>query len=182
MSPTYSGVVNRNQELLKHQADNFANAAPNKHTANILPNLINEELSIPMKQQGYLNMYNGIDVLQTRDYIKISTSTFIKKIPEKYLSSWVNIFTTMTDPPTPLPLDPTCIKKFNTAHGDPDINVQEKLATTLQLSYRCGVGKLIWAMTTTSPDLACTTVKLSQANCGPHKHHYYHLKHAIKYL
>jgi hypothetical protein len=32
----YSGVVNGNQVLLKHQVDNFAIATPDGHTANIL--------------------------------------------------------------------------------------------------------------------------------------------------
>ena len=52
----------------------------------------------------------------------------------------------------------------------------------MQLTYRCGVGELIWAMTTTCPDLAYARVKLSQANCCPHDHHYHGVKHALKYL
>ncbi len=178
----YSGVVNGNQVLLKHQVNNFAIAVPDEHTANILLNLIDKELPIPMKRQGYLDMYNGIGVLQTRDYIKISTITFIKKIYEKYLSSWMNNFTTMTDWPIPLPLGPNWIKKFNAAIGDPDSNIQKKLATTMQLSYHCSVGKLIWAMMTTCPDLAYTAIKLAHANCGPYKHHYHGLKQVLKYL
>ena len=127
-------------------------------------------------------MFYGIDVLQTRDYIKISSSTFINKISEKYLSSWMHNFMTMSDWPTPLPLDPTWTKKFNAAIGNLNSIVQKKLATSMQLSYRCGIGELIWAsMTTTCPDLAYAAVKLSQANCCPHKHHYHGLKHTLKY-
>ncbi len=37
-------------------------------------------------------------------------------------------------------------------------------------------------MTTTCPDLAYTAVKLSQANCAPHEHHYHGLRHALKYI
>ena len=57
-------------------------------------------------------MYNGFDVLRT---LKISTTTFINKICEKYLSSWMHNFTTTEDRPTPLPSDPTWLKKFNVA-------------------------------------------------------------------
>jgi hypothetical protein len=178
----YSGIINGNCVLLKQQVDDFAIAAPDKHTANILLDLIDNELSIPMKCQGYLNMYNGINVLQTRDYIKISTLTFIKKISEKYLSTWMNDFTTTTDCPTPLPSDPNWTKKFNAAIGDSDSTAQKRLATSMQLSYGCGVGKLIWAMKTTRPDLAYTAVELSQATCCLHEHHYHDLKHALKYL
>jgi len=168
MTPTvhepclYSGTINGKRTLLKRQVDDFAIAAPDERTANILLDLIDDELSIPMKRQGYLDMYNGIDVIQTRDYIKISTTTFIDKICAKYLSSWMQNFTTTDDRPTPLPSDPTWLKKFNSAIGNPNPDVQKKLAKTMQLTYRCGVGELIWAMTTTHPDLAYTSVKLSQ--------------------
>jgi hypothetical protein len=127
-------------------------------------------------------MYNGIDVLQTRDYIKISTTTFIDKICEKYLSSWMHNFITTEDRPTPLPSDPTWLKKFNATIGNPDPDVQKKRSKSMQLTYRCGVGELIFAMTTTRPDLAYASVKLSQAICCPHEHHYHGVKHALKYL
>jgi hypothetical protein len=30
------------------------------------------KLLIPIKRQGYLDMYNGVDILQTRHYIRIN--------------------------------------------------------------------------------------------------------------
>jgi hypothetical protein len=50
------------------------------------------------------------------------------------------------------------------------------------LSYRSGVGKLIWAMTMCWPDLAFASVKLSQANACLHDHHFHGVKHCLKYL
>ena len=52
----------------------------------------------------------------------------------------------------------------------------------MELTYRAGVGELIWAMTTTRPDLAFASVKLSQANYAPAATHFHGLKHALKYL
>ena len=52
----------------------------------------------------------------------------------------------------------------------------------MQINYRAGVGELIWAMTTCRPDIAFSSVKLSQSNSSPHEHHYHGLKHTIKYL
>jgi hypothetical protein len=66
----YSGIVNGNRVLLKRQVYDFAIAMPNKHIATILLDLIDKELSISMKRQGYLDMFNGIKVLQTHDYIR----------------------------------------------------------------------------------------------------------------
>jgi hypothetical protein len=84
--------------------------------------------------------------------------------------------------PTPFPLDPTWMKKFDAATGDWDKKFQAKLAKEIKLSYRSGVGELIWAMTTCHPDLAYVAVKLSQSNHCSHEHHYHGLRHALKYL
>jgi len=52
----------------------------------------------------------------------------------------------------------------------------------MQIKYRGSVGELIWAMTTCRPDIAFTSVKLSQSNSRPAEIHYHGLKHAIRYL
>ncbi len=122
------------QELLE---GNLAIAAPDERTANILLDLIEDELSIPMKRQGYLDMYNDIDVIQTWDYIKILSNSFFEKIRKKYLNSWMQNFTSTKDRPTLLPTDPTWFKKFNVAVGDPDPKVQAKLAKKMQLTPGC---------------------------------------------
>ena len=57
-----------------------------------------------------------------------------------------------------------------------------RLAKTMSISYRSGVGELIWAMTTCHPDIAYAGVKLSQANACPHEHHFHGVKHVLKYL
>ncbi len=92
-----------------------------------LLDMIDEFLFIPMKRQGFLDMYNGVDVLQIWDYIKISCTTFINKICKKYLTSWMQSYTTTADRPTPLPTDPAWYKGFNTAIGNPDAKHQAQL-------------------------------------------------------
>ncbi len=62
----------RAMPLLWCQVDDFAIAVPDIHTTNILLNKINDYLFTPVKSQGYLNMYIGIDITQTRYYIIIS--------------------------------------------------------------------------------------------------------------
>jgi hypothetical protein len=178
----YLSVVDRKGVIFKRRVVNIAIAAPDERMTNILLDLIDHELSIPMKRQGYLDMYNGIDVNQTRDYIKILSKSFIDKICKKYLKSWVQHFTSTEDPPTPLPTDPTWFKKFNAAVGNSDPKVQDELAKKMQLTYQCSAGELISAITTTRPDLAFASVKLSQTNAAAVKHNYHGVKHALKYL
>ena len=83
----YLGNIAGTLIIFKRQVDDFAIAAPDKQTANILLDLIDEQLSIPLKWQGLLNMFNGIDVAQTKDYIKVSCHTYINKFCEKYLNT-----------------------------------------------------------------------------------------------
>ncbi len=56
---------------------------------------------------------------------------------------------------------------------------QLQLATKMEIKYKGGIGKLIWAMTTCRPGIAFTSVKHSQSNLAPAEHHYHGLKHAI---
>jgi len=77
--------------------------------------MIDERLKIPIKRQGYLDMYNGVDISQTRHYIKI-----IDKIFEPYLATWMKTAYPSPARSTPLPSDPTWLKKFNAVIGDPD--------------------------------------------------------------
>jgi hypothetical protein len=64
----YSGVINGNHVIFMQQVDNFAISAPDAHTADVLLDMLDNRLTIPIKRQGRLDMYNGIDILQTRHY------------------------------------------------------------------------------------------------------------------
>jgi hypothetical protein len=178
----YSGTINNQRILFMQQVDDFAIAAPDEQTSEILMDLIDDKLTIPIKRQGYLDMYNGIDVLQTQHYIKLSVTTFIEKVFEPYFKTWMKMCYPMSNRATPLPSDQQWLRKFNAAIGDPDPKVQAQLAKSMQLTYRSGVGKLIWAITTCRPDLAYTSIKLSQSNSCPHELHFHGLKHALKFL
>jgi len=128
----YSGVIAGQLVVFKRQVDDFAIAAPDEWTANILLDMIDDQLSIPLKRQGLHDMFNGIDVTQTRDYIKIDCHSYINKFCEKYLDTWLNKVPMTENRPTPLPTDATWIKKFNAAIGSSDPKEQSRLAATMQ--------------------------------------------------
>ena len=72
------------------QVDDFAIAAPDQCTANILTDLLDNQLTMPFKRQGLLDMFNGVDVVQTKHYIKLDCHTYIEKLSAKYLATWMN--------------------------------------------------------------------------------------------
>jgi hypothetical protein len=47
------------------QVDDFAVSAPSQRIATHLLDLIDNKLSIPLKRQGLITLYNGLDILQT---------------------------------------------------------------------------------------------------------------------
>ncbi len=86
----YSGVINSHHVFLKQEVDDFPIAAPDAKTANILLDLIVNILIIPVKWQGYLDMYNDIGFQQTGHNIKIFICSFINLVFEKHLLTWIN--------------------------------------------------------------------------------------------
>jgi hypothetical protein len=111
---------NGKRVLFLCQVDNFAIATPDGHTANLVMDLIDNRLTIPIKQQGYLDKYNGVDVIQTRDYIKITISTFVKKVFEHHIATWMKTSYPTPNQSAPLPTDASWLEKFNSAIGNSD--------------------------------------------------------------
>ncbi len=135
-----------------------------------------------MKLQGLVTLYNGLDILQTRDYIKVSCETYIDRISNIHLAhGWMKSYL-ISDPPTPLPTNPQFIKALQTEEGNPDEKAEQALAKKMGFSYRSGIGPLVYAMIFCQPDLSFATVKLSQHNTCPGKVHYDGVCHALKYL
>jgi hypothetical protein len=52
----YSGLINGTRVIFMRQVDDFAIAAPDEHTANVLLDLLDDELTMPIKRQGLLDM------------------------------------------------------------------------------------------------------------------------------
>jgi hypothetical protein len=72
------------------QVDNFVVASPDERIVNILFDMIDDHFTFPMKLMGLINLFSGLNIEQTHDYIKISCSTYINKILAKHLSDWLS--------------------------------------------------------------------------------------------
>ena len=53
-------------------------------------------LPVPIKRQGLLTHYHGIDIIQTRDCITIHVGSYIHMMLEKWLSTFVLLMTFMS--------------------------------------------------------------------------------------
>ena len=110
----YSGLIDGERVLFMQQVDDFAGAVPSARIANLLFDMIDEQITFPLKRMGLVTLFNGIDIDQTGDYIKISCETYLDRIMKKYFDSPVNL--RMNDmskvKPTPLPNRQTFSKVF----------------------------------------------------------------------
>jgi hypothetical protein len=79
--------------------------------------MLDNKLTMPIKRQGLLDMFNGVDVAQTRNYIKIDSHTYINKFCSKYLDSWLYKVPLSENQPTPLPMEGSWLIAFNAAIG-----------------------------------------------------------------
>ncbi len=135
-----------------------------------------------MKCQQLVTLYNGLDILQTKDYIKVSCETYIDWISNNHLDQgWMKSYL-ISDQPTPLPTTPPFMKALQTKEGDPDPVVQWALEKKMGFSYQGGIGQLVYAMVSCRPDLSFATVKLSQHNTCPGRVHFEGVCHTLKYL
>ncbi|KAL7555072.1 hypothetical protein ACHAWF_018706 [Thalassiosira exigua] len=178
----YSGKVGGKRVIFKRQVDDFAAACPDQHTADLLFDMIDERLSIPLKRQGLIEMFNGMDVVQTRDYIKLHCKSYIERIFEKHLASWMKHVPISSDRPLPMKTEPNYLKRLLTAVGSTDPKEHAKLAKEFGFSFRSGIGEIIYPMSTCRPDLSFASIKLSQASACPHREHFKALQHTIRYL
>ena len=79
-SCSYDGLIKEERVLMKRHVYDFEVAVPMERIGNTLFGRIEELLTFPLEQMGWVTLFNGVDVLQTREYIKILVETYITRI------------------------------------------------------------------------------------------------------
>ena len=142
---------------------------------------INEEMTIDIKDLGRLDRYNGVDVTQSKHFIKLSNKTYIDKVIEAH-TSWLQHELPLSNKPLPVPTDTNYMKKLEEAQPPENDMEKLKLQLAMGLNYRQAIGELIYAMVTCRPDISFPLIKLSQYSTNPAEIHYKAVKQIIKYL
>jgi hypothetical protein len=176
----YCGTVDGERVLFKRQVDDFLLAAHSAATATKVWDRIGAHLRMPMKRYGLVTMYNGLDIQQSRWFVKISIQTWLAIMLEPYFAEWLDI--PSTPMPTPLGPNESFIKRLYSTEGNPDKKVQAQLEKQMGIKYQRAIGQLIWPMTTCRPDLAQSVVKLAQHSAAPAEVHYCGVKSVFRYL
>ena len=126
---------------------------------------------------GILQRFNGVDILQSRNYIKLSNKTYIEKI----LKGKNIIEPHSATHPIPMQTDSKYQEQLETAApaSEDEIAALEK---QYGFTYRQVIGELIYAMVTCRPDISYALIKLSQYSAHPAAIHYKAANELINYL
>ena len=175
-SDNYNGTGKK--VLFLRQVDDFAIACEDEQLATQVIQDINSKMTISVKKLGQIERFNGMDILQTRDYVKIYNKTYIEKILLRH--KWLQA-ENKTSPTNPIPMNDN--NKFHrdleTFTPTEDIVALEK---EMGFGYKNAIGELIYAMVTCRPDISFSVLKLSQYSTKPHRIHFEAIKDVYRYL
>ena len=74
--------------LFLRQVDNFAVSCQDQSTASAVIQSINSKMTINVKNLGLITRFNGIDILQSKHYVKLYNTTYINKILTRH--DWIH--------------------------------------------------------------------------------------------
>ena len=80
----YSATIDGHTVFFLRQVDDFAVSAPTKEITNKVFAMIQAKLHEPLKILGKLELYNGLDITQGRNFIKVSFKSNITKFLQSH--------------------------------------------------------------------------------------------------
>jgi hypothetical protein len=140
---------------------------------------IESRIQNPFNDLGVIRRFNGIDILQARDFVKISCETHIDRIALHH--GWQNEIA--SNQPVPMRSDSESLRKLELSKGPDDPSEAQDLQQEMGFSYRQAIGQLIFAMTVGRIDISSyPIIKLSQYSAQPSKAKYQAVKQIFIYL
>ena len=176
----YSGTIDGEKVLFLRQVDDFAVACRDPKIADKVIDMVSAELSAPMKKLGVVTRYNGIDIEQSNDYIKVHNTTYLTKILKT--RGWLTDKYQASINPTPMRDNSTYQKILDNSVGPSKEEEKSSLQQEMKFSYRQALGEALFAMVTCRPDISFAIIKLAKFANSPAKEHYIALKNVFRYL
>jgi deoxyuridine 5'-triphosphate nucleotidohydrolase len=165
--------------LFLRQVDDFAVACEDTETAKTVIKQINDKMTIDVKDLGQISRFNGVDVLQTRDYVKLYNKVYINKMLLRH--EWIEKEVPLQQYPIPMQTDSSYQRSLENA-DIPTATEITALEKEYGFGYRQAIGELIYALVTCRPDISYPVIKLSQYSTRPNRIHFEALKRVYKYL
>ena len=176
----YSDQFKDDQIYFLRQVDDFSIACEDKCIAKSIIASINSYMSVDIKYLGLVTCFNGVNVLQTKEYIKIYGSTYITKILEGY-TTWM-LPRHYHSLPIPMKSETSYNHKLENSIPSATDKQRYQLQRKHKLNYRQAVGELIYDMVTYRPDITFHVTKVIQYYSNPTDEYYEAIKETFYYL
>ena len=179
------GFLDGHELLVCRQVDDFAAGSPTELGTRVFIETIRKFVAAEFNamgiktDQGTYERFNGMDVYQTRDYIKIGCETYIDRVLETH--GWAS--PTHKDPENLVPLRPEIQERLMKLQG-PDEKSPESAVLVKKhgFSYRNLLGELVYAFVICRLDIGFAICFLARFATGPHDEHFRALKNVCRYL
>ena len=80
----YRGIIDGNEVFILRQVDDIAISTKTTATSQLVINMLNKKLDLTL--QGIMDnqVYNGMNIEQTNEYVKLSSKRYITKLAKKH--------------------------------------------------------------------------------------------------
>jgi hypothetical protein len=170
----YHGIFNYEFVILLRMANDFSIACKIEETYSKICDLLDKNWQVPMSRYGMMNLFNGIDISQSRTHVSISSKTYLDTVFKNYV--WNDIT------PTSSPMSPSNEFVCALDYVEPLEPTQRSKLDSTRFRYRAAIGELIFPMITTHPELSYPIVKLSQFTTNPATLHYDAVYGSVQYI
>ena len=165
-------------QMILRQVDDFSVSAKDKSTCQEIIKLIGSHLTVPLNDLGIIRKFNGVNIQQTRWFIKISCEDYISKILLHH--KWQDLQASNT--PVPMRSDSKYHRDLEQTIRPTTPHEQNQVQTQAGFSYRMAIGELIYALVVARLDISFAVIKLSQYSAIPAANHYQAIRHVFAYL
>ena len=108
----YKGTYDGQKIYMIRQVDDFAVSVPNEHVANKFLAQLDKHLIEPLKMHSVLNYFNGINIVQSRNFITINCKMYLDRVCERH--RWQGMISETNNDITPMSSDSkkyVCLKR-----------------------------------------------------------------------
>jgi len=183
----YQGTIDSKTVPVCQQVDDFAVGCRHADVAKDLIAHINKHATTESQGMGTItsrevfNQYNGIDIHQTRDYVKLSCETYIDRGAETH--GWDRPGPKESNRHDTIPLSLDLDKHLETLSG-PAEGPEEHAALEKQcgFSFRQVLGEIVYAYMVCRVDVSFVVASLLRFSSALHIDHYMALKNVIWHL
>jgi len=174
--------------LLVRQVDNFALGCCQESMAKSVYAKIGTKLTLhneaeaPFECLGLVDSFDGYYVLQTRDCVKLSAESYIRRLLKTH--GWDNPSPRESSNKPKPPLHESDVANlFNLAAGPVENTPQHKdLEAEQGFGYRSVLGEILFAYVLCRPNIGYAVTTLAKFSTAPNALHYKSLKHLAIYL